>query len=587
MKITKRTMPSTAIAQQLQTDFGKIIASCMLKAGVSTKEEAIEYLADFSTLDFADTKLIPDIEKVCDIITDAIMTGKNICIFGDYDADGITASSILQITLKALGSFPLVVLPSRDRGYGLQINDVEYIRKEGAELLITVDCGIKCINEIDIAKSYGITTIILDHHLAGDTIPKADAIIDLHWNLGKYPDKNLTGAGLAYMVSRHLCKGILDEQITLDLAALGTIADVENIGKGENRKIVKKALNLLHTGDSTTHHYNDGVMELCGGKADTITAEELAFLVAPKVNACGRLHTEGAYKPLNLFCGLVSDPQEAAKEISETNEQRKEIQSACVEEVTKQAQMQIDLGYKVLVCLSTNAKAGIVGLLAGNLKEEFSRPAIVFCRKGNSDILVASARSIEGYNIVAELDKVKSLLLGYGGHELAAGMSLQESNLTAFTQEINKNCKLTDAQIEPRFEYDFEISESDANNKDVMLNIAIDLARCEPFGAGNPKPVFKVKCFTEPINKAAYSTVGNKGQHLVLKLKGCDGQFRAIGFNMVNKYVDLGCPCEFDGYGTISVSNYNGDIVLTLAHIEAEKPKQTQLMDDISALLNF
>ena len=188
---------------------------------------------------------------------------------------------------------------------------------------------------------------------------------------------------------------------------------------------------------------------------------------------------------------------------------------------------------------------------------------------------------------MAELDKVKSLLFGYGGHELAAGMSLQEANLTAFTQEINKNCKLTDAQIEPRFEYDFEITENEVKDKDTMLNITIDLARCEPFGAGNPKPIFKVRCYTEPINKAAYSTVGNKGQHLVLKLKGCDGQFRAIGFNMANEYVELGCPCEFDGYGTISVSNYNGDIVFTLSHIEAEKPKQTQLMDDISALLNF
>ncbi|MCR5480463.1 MAG: single-stranded-DNA-specific exonuclease RecJ, partial [Ruminococcus sp.] len=489
MKITQRKLNKTQ--QGFVAKYGTVIAHCLAGAGISDLGDAHNYLNEGA---LCDSRLLPNITAVEKVIVDAMYTGKKAVVFGDYDCDGVTAAAIMSKALIKCGLETAVMLPSRDEGYGLKMFHIEEMIKQKTGLLVTVDCGIKSLDEIAYAKKNGMRVIVLDHHIPGNLIPMADAIIDLHWINGNYPNKNLTGSGLAYKVAQHFDEDNSMEDI--DLAALGTIADVEDIGSGENRNLVKKALMRIR---------NAGLIAL-NDSGSQLTAEDIAFGIAPKVNACGRLEHNGAAKPLNLF--LSNDFDEikfAAENLTDVNNQRKAIQADCYDTIKADAEAQVNNKAKVIVCLCEKAPAGIVGLLAGRLKEKYNRPVIVFGRK-DENILVASARSVPGFNLVAALDAHRGLLEAYGGHELAAGLSIKQENLERLKKALNAECKLTDEQLEPTIEYSFEIEADKIDDK-----IFSDLNRCEPFGQGNPKPIFKVKVKTQPINNGSYATFGANG----------------------------------------------------------------------------
>lgn len=560
-----------------EKEFGKIPAICLCNAEIENLNEATDYLYDDS---FIPSGFLPDIQLVETIIQKAINNGEKICVFGDYDADGVTSSAILKQTLDALGADSFVRLPDRIEGYGISLKAVEECIQKGAKLIITVDNGIKAIEEIAYAKSKGINVVVLDHHIPGDEIPDADAIIDLHWKNGNYPYTHLTGSGLSFKVALYLTRNTdYDAEKLCDLAAIGTIADVEEL-LGENRVIVKNAITLMRSEEYDRY----GVKTLFGRSLDYITAEDIAFSIGPAVNACGRLQERGAEKPLNLLlCKEEELAKTLAEEIISVNEERKSLQKKCYSKIKSQAEKYFADGDRVLVVLSDDAPTGIVGLLAGNLKEEFGVPAIVFGKTTNAEgeeIYTGSARSIEECNIYDALLKASDTLIRFGGHALAAGMSVKPENLDIFRETINSLVSISDDIINKPYIYDLELDE-----KEITDELFSELEACEPFGQGNPKPRFKVRARTELVKNGLYQALGTDKQHLKLR---CE-TFDILGFNMAEEYRKAKTPKSIEAYGTLSLNHFNGQNYnqLMLDNFVPIEEKKTDLMASLSSILKF
>ena len=411
----KAEIPTSA--QRLQQEgYSKLTALVMANAGVENKEQAEEFLHSETVHDPAK---IRNIEKVSEIIWDHIYRKEKICVFGDYDCDGVTGAAILYLMLKRLGADVMARLPDRIyEGYGISM---EAIREEialGTKLFITVDNGIKAIAEIEEIRRQGCKSIVLDHHQPGEVLPDADALVDL-WIEGEtYPFHELTGSGLAWKVACYMLTLVDDYDYAMelvDLAAFGTIADVAPL-IGENRSIVKRALRKMRS----CWYKREGVKALYDGPLDRITAENIAFKIAPCINASGRLDVRGADLPLLLL--LEDRPEIAeflAERLTDCNNRRKSIQKEWCGRMEETALKMIEQGDKVLVLLADGAPSGVVGLVAGNLKEKYNRPTIVFAPKQDSSgktVWTGSGRSIKGFHLLNALKTCEDFFLAYGGH---------------------------------------------------------------------------------------------------------------------------------------------------------------------------
>lgn len=571
MKFKRRTFPE--IFYDFENRYGRIIAICLCNAGINSFDAAESYL--FSE-DLADSSLLPGISKVNKIIKSSIKAKNYICIFGDYDADGVTSSAIMKITLDTLGADSYVRLPDRNEGYGISMTAIHECIAKNVKLIITVDNGIRAIEEIKAAKEHGIKVIILDHHVPGDTVPIADAIIDLHWKKRSYPFIHLTGSGLSFKVAMYLLKDTSFDSMSLcDLAAIGTIADVETL-LGENRAIVKNAIRQMRN-----PKYNRYGVKALAANLEFITAEDIAFQIGPCINACGRLEARGAEIPLELLLSNnENDAENRAKYIIEINEKRKLLQKECYADVQLQARKMIQNGDTVLVVVSDKAPTGIVGLLAGALKEEFNRPAIVF---GKKDVVyTGSARSIPEYNILEAISECSEHLLKFGGHALAAGMSISPEKIDDFREELNQRSALSAKDLELTVSYCGDLTEKET--EDISTYEALDM--CEPFGQGNPKPVFKVNVTTKPDKNGLFTALGKDGQHLKLKT---EKDLSIVGFNLAEKYKKSGSPRKLIAYGTFGRNHFGGNEYkqLRLIAFDAVAEHKTDLMAQLSEMLKF
>ena len=368
-----------ANVQKLCRDgYSKLTALVMANAGVENKEQAEEFLYSETVHDPAK---IRNIEKVSEIIWDHIYRKEKICVFGDYDCDGVTGAAILYLMLKRLGADVIARLPDRIyEGYGISMEAVREEISLGTKLFITIDNGIKAIAEVEEIRRQGCKSIVLDHHQPGEVLPNADALIDLWVDGETYPFRELTGSGLAWKVACHMLTTVDDYAYAMelvDLAAYGTIADVAPL-IGENRSIVKRALRQMRS----CWYKREGIKALYDGPLDRIAAEDIAFKIAPCINASGRLEVRGADLPLLL---LLEDRAEIARFLAERltdcNNRRKQIQKEWCARMEKTAEEMIERGDKVLVLLADGAPSGVVGLIAGNLKEKYNRPTVVFASK--------------------------------------------------------------------------------------------------------------------------------------------------------------------------------------------------------------
>ncbi len=503
-----------------------------LNSDLSTFDRILEDRMKFfddDLIDLYDPYLFNEMNLAVGRIKTAIDNEQRIIVFGDYDVDGITGTAILYRILSEIGAKVSCRIPHREKdGYGLSNKFVdEFIEKE-IGLVITVDCGISCADQVSYAKQNGVHTIITDHH----TVPKkypSDAFAVLHPKVegSTYPYKELTGSGVAFKLAQALIIRFIEESkqeakimSLIDLASMGTVADLGPLD-GENRLIVKHGLKSL---SQTKWPGLKKIME--NAKVDMsqeLDTATIGFKIGPRINAAGRIDTP--YVALSLL--LQDSGEEKITELGEKleslNTKRQELTEIAMNEVEAIVSAEESNNLSIILADDPNWHVGIVGLIAGKLVEKHSRPTIIMQDFG--DYLVGSARSPEFFSIVNALEHCKELLDTFGGHTAAAGFTIKKENLKTFKEKISQYAteKLKETDLRPILKIDCAVDPNELNFS--LLN---NLSRLKPFGISNERPVFMLND-VEPL---FVSKVGKTEKHLKFSIKSKDQNVTAIGFNM-------------------------------------------------------
>jgi len=487
-------------------------------------------IESFTTADSSlsgDPQLLPDIHQAINRIYQGLLSGEKIAVYGDFDVDGITGTAILVQGLKALGGNITPYIPHRIReGHGLNSDALDYLRKEGMSLVITVDCGVTGISQVKRAKRQGLDIVITDHHTPLGELPDAVAVVDPKRADSKYPFNELAGVGVAFKFLEALYNGMgKEKQIEnyLDLVALGTVADMMPL-LGENRYLVKQGLKVLNT------NRRPGIREistLAGIDAANIGTEEISWSLAPRLNAAGRLqHALTSYKL------MVTESTEEALELStvleEQNAERQKITGRSLAKAKEQVQAK---GITpLLIASDPDYPPGIIGLVAGRLSEEFYRPSIVI--KVGEKSSNGSCRSIPEFNIINALNECHELMSDFGGHARAAGFTMPTKNLSKLEEKLNLMAEkqLAGLDLRPRLDIDAEINLSQLGGDTYQ-----SLQSLAPFGMGNPVPTF----VSRSVEVVDCQTMGNNGGHLRLKLRQNNVNWEAVAFGLGECFKDM------------------------------------------------
>lgn len=489
--------------------------------------------------------LFVHMQKACERIRAAIARHELICVYGDYDVDGMTASSILVFELYRLGANVKCYIPSRlKEGYGLNTGAIEFLKTNGVSLIITVDCGITAVQEVDYANKTGIDVIITDHHEPSEQLPNSYAVIDAKVSSELYPFRDLCGAGVALKIVQALSG---NEAIIryLDLAALGTIADVVPL-VNENRIITSYGLKLMN------YQLRPALASLvdgCNLKGTKITSQDIAFKIAPILNACGRL--SDANKAISFFSSpTIEAAKPLADEFIELNDKRKEIENKILEEATAQIQKDSTSSTSnILIVSGEDWNIGVVGIVASRITENWHKPSIVLSNNSITGLMTGSARSIPGVNIIDILNRCKSLLSKCGGHSAAAGLQLNAKNYAEFRDTCTSLCENIDQQLfVPSMSYDTEISIAD-----VTPQLIKELERLEPCGMSNSRPIFYLKNVT--LSKEII--IGRNNEHYRGIISASDNTYiDAIAWRqcppITHEHLDILCHP--------TLNTYNGNI---------------------------
>ena len=542
-----------AAARRLSEEAGVpvVVAQLLLNRGVSTSGEVEQFLNP-SLAHLHDPSLLPDLDVGVERLAKAVESGEKICVHGDYDVDGVTSTALLVRTLRALNADVDYRLPHRKKeGYGIRTAAVEEIAGNGVGVIVTCDCGITACETVDRANELGIDVIVTDHHEPGPELPRAVAVINPKREDATYPFPELAGVGVAFKFAQGLVRklGLNEESFQsrfIDLAALGTVGDVVPL-VGENRTIVTHGLKAIPVSNKLGFQT---MLKSTGLEGKPMTAYYLAFVLGPRINAVGRM--DDASSALKLF--LTRDEAEARTlmvEMERHNTERKVEQNRIFEEAVEQAESKDLSALRVLVLSSDSWNTGVVGIVASKIAEKYTRPAIIINRDDVSGFGHGSARSIDGFNMLEGLRHCHDLLAGYGGHTLAAGMSVQLDNLQAFEDKINEYAldMIPEEVLAPRVIAEVEINAADINRKLVDI-----LALMEPFGMGNPEPLF----ITRNLNVLQRQRVGD-GSHLRLQVQGKDASpISCIAFGMGDAADIIELGGSIDLCYSIRLNVYNG-----------------------------
>lgn len=484
-------------------------------------DDAIDLFLNGSMDDMHDPSAFIDIEKASARIAKAISSSEKIRIIGDYDIDGICAAYILKKSLSLMGADVDVVLPDRILdGYGINKNMISNARDEGISLIVTCDNGIAAAGEIEYASSLGIDVVVTDHHevpyeeengIKHYILPDAVAVIDPKREDCSYPYKGICGGMVAYKLVvyitskteyANMCKNITKEVLgeLLTFAAVATVGDVMEL-LDENRIAVKEGLKLI---GSTTNVGLRALMEVCNIDKNKITTYHIGFILGPCMNATGRL--DSAHRALELFeCSDYGRAVMIAQELKTLNDSRKNMTLTYIEEASKIAE---ECKENVLVIFLPECHESLAGIVAGRIKERFYKPTFILTR-GN-DGVKGSGRSIDGYSMFEELTKVKDIFIKYGGHKMAAGVSLSEDRIDELRVRLNNNCELTDEMLCEKWAIDMVMP-----LPYVTLDLAYEINKLEPFGVGNPRPTLALK----DVGFERQKLVGSNQNVLKLSLK--------------------------------------------------------------------
>jgi len=541
MKWTLPKSPPAEVSKSLRS-YNRIEQQILFNRGYLTEVNVSEFLDPGAFIE-ADPYLIKEMKEAVSRINRALEEDQEIIIYGDYDADGVTGTALLAEALREVGAFVNVYFPDRfAEGYGLNHRAVERIAESNAKLLITVDCGVRAIEEVAHATKLGLDVIITDHHIQGNALPEAFALLNPHRTETSYPYEGLAGVGVAYKFAQAIFreKGLpaSKEKALLDFVAIGTVADMVPL-TDENRALVKMGLHVLN---SSPRIGIKALINVSGYREGGIDSTSIGFGLGPRLNAAGRVQSAlTAYELL-----VAKNPQTAsdiAKELEQLNNKRKQLTLDVVEraiETFKRSDIE-----SILLVAEPDFHEGVVGLAASRICDEFYRPAIV--GKVGESHTRASARSIPGFHITEALEKCSDLLDRFGGHEAAAGFSVRNENF----QELQKRLvaiaeqELGDEELVSTLAID---SKAEFNELGEGIMKFIDLL--QPCGQGNHWPIF----YTEQVQVRDSRLVGADKSHLKMTLRKSSISFDAIAFRMgdiierLPEFIDIAYRLERNSY---------------------------------------
>ena len=541
-----------ALQNALQVD--EIIATLLVQRGVETYEQAKTFFRP-TLADLHDPYLMKDMDKAVNRIEKAIQNNENILVFGDYDVDGTTAVSLVSSYLRSFYPNVATYIPDRyGEGYGISYLGIDYADDNGISLIIALDCGIKSIDHVNYAKAKNIDFIICDHHRPGPVLPEAVAVLDPKREDCSYPYDELCGCGVGFKLIQALAKNrnqtIDDLVLYLDLVATAIAADIVPI-TGENRVMAKFGLEVINSNP------RPGIKALIQNvKKKVLTITDVVFIVAPRINAAGRIkHGNEAVALLTEY--NIQQAEQFASEIEKYNSDRKDLDK----QITKEALLQIQENNEQIRCSTVvyqeNWHKGVIGIVASRLVENYYRPTIVFTKSG--DKLAASARSVKDFDVYNALEACAEHLEQFGGHMYAAGMTMLPENYENFKNAFEKVVAATihpDLLI-PEIAYDAEINLSDLNPK--LMRV---LKQFEPFGPENMTPLFLAKNL---MDSGYAKTLGGDDEHLKVFVKqGNSENFNAIGFGLGKKLDIVKNKNKFEGIFSLEENEWKDTVTLQL-----------------------
>ncbi len=529
-------------------EISKICASVLSNRKQVLEGESIE------SKSFYDSFLIKDMQLAVNRIKAAIDNKEKITIYGDFDADGVTSTTILYMYLKDCGADVGYYIPDRmEEGYGINETALQTIQQNGTTLIITVDTGITAVDDINAVKQHGIDVIVTDHHEPKDIIPDCVAVIDPKREDCEYPYKELAGVGVVFKLIQALDNGENAADIIrkyLPFVCLGTIADVAPL-TDENRLLVKSGLQLFHKSE------NLGIQALLkstGFENKKISAGNIGFVIAPRINASGRLGS--AKKGIELF--LCDDPvraDEIAADLANENKNRQKMEQEIYTEALKIIESNKLNENKVIVVASKGWHQGIIGIVSSKITEKYYKPSILITINENG-VCKGSGRSISSFNLFEALSNNAELLQKFGGHSLAAGLTVEEDKIDEFSKSINAyaDSVMKENDFTPQIFIDDVLY-----SENLSTDTVNQLKMLEPFGMGNPVPVFMVEKAKIKLINVSYDK-----KHLRLQLIKNGVLLDVIGFNMANRYELFKQKMIVDVVGTISINEYAGVTKLQL-----------------------
>lgn len=550
----KREYDETEAQRLSKKVVSSLLASMLCSRGVNV--ESVGEFLDPSLKNLKEPFLFADMEKGVNRLTDAIMDGEMIGIFGDYDVDGVCSTAVLEQFLRSVSSSVCTTLPNRmSEGYGLSSKGIDRLKAQGAKVLVTVDCGISAHEQVDYANSLGLEVIIIDHHTVGESLPNARAVINPKRSDCSSDASYLCAAGVVFFLCMALRRSLResgwflersepDIRELLDLVALATVCDVVPL-ISDNRILVKAGLKVLKQGSRIGLL---ALMKTCGVEKEKVSSTNLGFHLGPRINAAGRL--EDAALALTLMNEKdESRAENIAHELNQQNLARKNIEEETVKEACSLIEKKELLD--ALVLHDESWHVGVVGIVASRIAERYHRPAIIIGEKGKG-----SGRSIKGIDLHAMVQKASKSLIGFGGHAHAIGLTLGEQGVDAFRSDLLSVM----AQVSPSVFGQSIYYDAEVNIADLSLDLVEELSLLEPYGAKNPYPVIRIdQVFMRNLKRL-------NGGHIKGELESPKGVLSFIGFRM--DIDDRLASMALDALGILEKNEWNGRVSLQLRLVD-------------------
>jgi single-stranded-DNA-specific exonuclease len=528
--------------------FSPLIAQLLHNRGVKP-EEIDAFLSADSKLE-GNPFLLPDISQAISRIYKAVLEREKIAVYGDFDVDGVTATVIIIEGLSRLGAEVIPYIPDRiDEGHGVKLSALEKLQAQGVSLVITVDCGVTDVVEVKRAREMGIDMIITDHHITLKDLPRAIAIVDPKRKDSIYPYPDLAGAGVAFKLLQALFhKDSREKWISklMDLVVLATVTDLVPL-VGENRYLVREGLRELNR---SSHVGIQEMVKLAGLKLGELDAEDISWVLGPRLNAAGRMNNASSSYEL-LTTQSSEESRLLALELEQKNAERQKLTSEVLSQAREKLAPKLDL--PVLIDADESYSVRVIGLVAGRLADEFYRPAIII--NVGPELCQGSCRSIPEFNVAAVLEECHSLLNTFGGHPLAAGFTVTRQNLTRLQERITTLAteRLGHLELRPEMVIDADVPLS------VLTGDTFNsIQKLSPFGRGNPQPTF----LTRQVEVVECRNFGSQGRWLRLKLKQGNITWQAIDFKSRKTKKEI--PPYIDIVYNLEKSRWNGEEVISL-----------------------